>query len=162
MEIIIERENRFAFQYQHFLCQQSFSVIYNKVYYTTFFLAVRGLLLHFYVCNLCKGPFQQHHISPFPPLKKTFLCNNISLPNIPNMHKGLSSSKITWSNCMVWLRIPSFDHDRQFTVNPQGQQELLCNIHSWVQRKLSPLSPLNILLLINGPLISFGFNGIND
>ena len=36
------------------------------------------------------------------------------------------------------------------------------NIHSWAQRKLSPLSPLNILLSINGPLISLGFNGLND
>ncbi len=26
--------------------------------------------------------------------------------------------------------------------------------HSWAQRKLSPLSPLNILLTINGPLLS--------
>ena len=37
--------------------------------------------------------------------------------------------------------------------------------HSWAQRKLSPLSslsPLNILLLINGPLTSLGFNGLND
>ena len=35
--------------------------------------------------------------------------------------------------------------------------------HSWAQRKLSPLSPfspLNILLSINGPLISLGFNGL--
>ena len=37
----------------------------------------------------------------------------------------------------------------------------LYEIHSWAQRKLSPLSPLsllsplNILLSINGPLISF-------
>ena len=34
--------------------------------------------------------------------------------------------------------------------------------HSWAQRKLSPLSPLNIFLLINGVLISLGFNGLND
>ena len=34
--------------------------------------------------------------------------------------------------------------------------------HSWAQQKLSPLSPLNILLSINGPLISFWFNGLND
>ena len=35
--------------------------------------------------------------------------------------------------------------------------------HSWAQRKLSPLSPLNpldILLSINGPLLSYGFNGL--
>ena len=33
--------------------------------------------------------------------------------------------------------------------------------HSWAQRKLiplSPLNPLNILLTINGPLLSLGFN----
>ena len=36
---------------------------------------------------------------------------------------------------------------------------MLCEIHSWAQRKLSPL---NILLLINGPLLSLGFNGFND
>ena len=30
--------------------------------------------------------------------------------------------------------------------------------HSWAQRKLSPLNPLNILLSINGPLLSLGFN----
>ena len=38
-------------------------------------------------------------------------------------------------------------------------------MHSWVQRKLSslsPLNPLNILLSINGPLHSLGFNGLND
>ena len=29
--------------------------------------------------------------------------------------------------------------------------------HSWVQQKLSPLNPLNILLLINGPLLPLGF-----
>ena len=37
--------------------------------------------------------------------------------------------------------------------------------HSWAQRKLSPLSPLsllNILLSINGPLLSLEFNGFND
>ena len=37
--------------------------------------------------------------------------------------------------------------------------------HSWAQQKLSPLSllnPLNILLSINGPLLSLGFNGLND
>ena len=37
--------------------------------------------------------------------------------------------------------------------------------HSWAQRKLSPLSPLNplnILLSINGPLLFYGFNGLND
>ena len=38
------------------------------------------------------------------------------------------------------------------------------NQHSWAQRKLSLLSPLNllnILLSINGLLLSFGFNGLN-
>ena len=34
--------------------------------------------------------------------------------------------------------------------------------HSWAQRKLSPLTPLNILLTINCPLLSLGFNGFND
>ena len=39
---------------------------------------------------------------------------------------------------------------------------------SWAQRKLillsllSPLNPLNIWLSINGPLLVFGFNGLND
>ena len=36
------------------------------------------------------------------------------------------------------------------------------DLHSWAQRKLSPLSLLNILLSINGPLLSLGFNGFND
>ena len=31
-------------------------------------------------------------------------------------------------------------------------------MHSWAQRKLSLLSLLNILLSINGPLLSLGFN----
>ena len=38
-------------------------------------------------------------------------------------------------------------------------------MHSWAQRKLSPLcplNPLNILLAINGPLLSLGFNGLNN
>ena len=35
-------------------------------------------------------------------------------------------------------------------------------VHSWAQRKLSPLSLLNILLSINSPLISFRFKGLND
>ena len=42
---------------------------------------------------------------------------------------------------------------------------ILYESHSWAQRKLSllsPLSPLNILLSINGPLISLGFNGLNN
>ena len=34
--------------------------------------------------------------------------------------------------------------------------------HSWAQRKLSPLNPLNILFSINSPLHSLGFNGLND
>ena len=34
--------------------------------------------------------------------------------------------------------------------------------HSWAQRKLSPLNLLNILLTINGPLLSLGFNSFND
>ena len=38
----------------------------------------------------------------------------------------------------------------------------LMNVHNWAQQKLSPLSPLNILLSINGPLISFWFNGLNN
>ena len=39
------------------------------------------------------------------------------------------------------------------------------NTHSRAQRKWSPLSLLNllnILLSINGPLLSFGFNGLNE
>ena len=35
-------------------------------------------------------------------------------------------------------------------------------MHSWAQQKLSPLNPLNFLLLINGPLLSLGFNKFND
>ena len=34
----------------------------------------------------------------------------------------------------------------------------LSPMHSWAHRKLSMLSPLNILLSINGPLLSFGFS----
>ena len=40
--------------------------------------------------------------------------------------------------------------------------------HSWAQRKLSqlsllsPLNPLDILLSINGPLLFYGFNRLND
>ena len=44
-------------------------------------------------------------------------------------------------------------------------QRIYISKHSWAQRKLSslsPLSPLNILLSINCPLISLGFNGLND
>ena len=40
-----------------------------------------------------------------------------------------------------------------------NSEYLKCNTHSWAQRKLSPL---NILLLITGPLLSLGFNGFND
>ena len=32
----------------------------------------------------------------------------------------------------------------------------------WAQQKLSLLTPLNILLLINGLLLSLGFNKFND
>ena len=35
-------------------------------------------------------------------------------------------------------------------------------LHSWAQQKLSQLSPLNIFLSINGPLLSLGFNRFND
>ena len=35
-------------------------------------------------------------------------------------------------------------------------------MHSWTQQKLSPLNPLNILSSINGPLLSFEFNGLNN
>ena len=41
-----------------------------------------------------------------------------------------------------FLRIPTFLHS------------CIKYLHSWAQRKLSPLSPLNILLMINGPLLS--------
>ena len=34
------------------------------------------------------------------------------------------------------------------------QADNMTNFHSWAQRKLSLLSPLNILLTINGPLLS--------
>ena len=34
--------------------------------------------------------------------------------------------------------------------------------HSWAQQKLRPLCLLNILLSINGPLLSLGFNRFND
>ena len=40
---------------------------------------------------------------------------------------------------------------------------MLFSYCSWAQRKLSslsPLNPLNILLSINGPLLSYGFNGL--
>ena len=36
------------------------------------------------------------------------------------------------------------------------------NGQSWAQQKLCPLNRLNILLSINGPLLSLGFNGLND
>ena len=38
----------------------------------------------------------------------------------------------------------------------------VCSEHSWAQRKLSLLNPLNILLSIIGPLLSYRFNGLND
>ena len=54
----------------------------------------------------------------------------------------------------------------QFVKNWSGQVNLwVINLHSWAQRKLSPLSPLspsNILLSINGPLLSLGLYGFND
>ena len=34
------------------------------------------------------------------------------------------------------------------------QADNMTNFHSWAQRKLSLLSPLNILLTISGPLLS--------
>ena len=49
--------------------------------------------------------------------------------------------------------------------NNEAGTEEKTNHHSWAQRKLSPLSllnPLNILLSINGPLLSLGFNRLND
>ena len=49
-------------------------------------------------------------------------------------------------------RVPSFgQHWQWMSVN--------INIHSWAQRKLSPLT---IFLSINGPLLSVWFNGLND
>ena len=36
----------------------------------------------------------------------------------------------------------------------------IINNHSWAQHKLSSLNPLNILLSINGLLLSYGFNGL--
>ena len=44
----------------------------------------------------------------------------------------------------------------------ESQSYALKYNHSWTQRKLSPLSLLNILLSINSPLLSLGFNGFND
>ena len=48
----------------------------------------------------------------------------------------------------------------------EGDEEIISDIevrfsHSWAQRKLtqlSPLSPLNILLSINGSILYLGFN----
>ena len=42
----------------------------------------------------------------------------------------------------------------ELAVKCTGNITLLPINHSWAQRKLSPLSPLNILLSINGPLLS--------
>ena len=45
------------------------------------------------------------------------------------------------------------------TISKQLQEATYVYVrHSWAQRKLSPLNPLNILLSINGPLLSLGFN----
>ena len=55
------------------------------------------------------------------------------------------------------------DEDQNLKTGPVLSGHL--NKHSWAQRKLStlsPLNPLNILLSINGPLLSLGFNGLND
>ena len=54
-------------------------------------------------------------------------------------------------------------NERQETGNGRWEKRYrVCSMHSWAQRKLSPLSPLNILLSINGPLLSLGFNRFNN
>ena len=49
--------------------------------------------------------------------------------------------------------------DLAYNIGTKEYKLLRTKKHSWAQRKLSPL---NILLSINGPLISLGFNGLND
>ena len=81
------------------------------------------------------------------------------------------------SLCAVRTQRQNFTTLTPVTVSTGGRGRKFCQkfkgaakcftyiIHSWAQRKLSPLSslrPLNIMLLINGPLISLGFKGLND
>ena len=46
------------------------------------------------------------------------------------------------------------EHSFGFFKTDYELSKIRSNTHSWAQRKLSLLSPLNILLTINGPLLS--------
>ena len=55
--------------------------------------------------------------------------------------------------CVLHLYI-SCVHCTVFIVQQSGSMLGVKHLHSWAQGKLSPLNLLNILLFINGPLIS--------
>ena len=53
----------------------------------------------------------------------------------------------------------------RFLPIPGGGAVWICSCslkHSWAQQKLSLLTPLNILLSINGLLLSFRVNGLHN
>ena len=64
----------------------------------------------------------------------------LSLMTYRPLHNCFVMSSLYWISLFVLPILP-------------GQSDISC-FHSWAQRKLSPLSSLNILLSSNGPLLS--------
>ena len=61
---------------------------------------------------------------------------------------------VTRRNVPCWVEFDVHPGKDYIKVGIHKTSLLVSEKHSWAQRKLSPLSPLNILLTINGPLLS--------
>ena len=103
----------------------------------------------------------------------------MNMPGPRNVEESWSGGGEAWAQfspeCCVLLRsfytlfVQKESKRTTFALCKRTQQSFsffwpdsITNMHSWAQQKLSPLNPLNILLSINGPLLSLGFNRLND
>ena len=97
------------------------------------------------------------------------MCRNAEREKI-----GMLVSRSWWEILNIFVRSKMADNEwvwgskqspcTQSRKTGKVTQACRFSLHSWAQRKLSPLSmlsPWNVLLSINGPLKSFGFNGLN-
>ena len=82
-----------------------------------------------------------------PLVVRSQIC--VATPSYRMFHRSVSDSSFLYQE----------EANVQRSHTKLNSEYLKCNTHSWAQRKLSPL---NILLLITGPLLSLGFNGFND
>ena len=112
-----------------------------------------------YINNLCTDT-QSALLIPY--------CGPISSNNLPRGVHCQEDLKMLYSYNFTHLEKKTICWIKQLSKQSLVMEKCYLNVyfmHSWAQRKLSPLSPLNplnILLSINGPLLSYWFNRLND